>query len=91
MGISSRGEGKLFKSESLSTPFQHSMHSMVANPTYCPMVAALAAPTTPHPATNTKKRSRLRLTAFAAALAISGVLHQATALSLVNAMLLCAA
>ena len=75
MGSSSRGLGKLFKSCSLSTFFQHSMHSMVTRPTYCPAVAAVAAPKTPQPATNTKKRSRLRLTAFAAALAIRGVLH----------------
>ncbi len=61
------------------------MHSMVARPTYCPMVAALAAPTTPHPATKTKKRSRLRFTAFAAALAISGVLHHDTAPGLMGA------
>lgn len=54
------------------------MNSMVARPTYCPIVAALAAPITPHPATKTKNKSRLRLTAFAAALAISGVLHHTT-------------
>ncbi len=82
MGSSSRGEGRLFRSESLSTSLRHNMNSIVARPTYCPIVAALAAPITPHPATKTKNKSRLRLTAFAAALAISGVLHHTTVHSL---------
>ena len=64
------------RSERRRTPFQYSMNSIVVSPTYWPMVAALAAPTTPHPATKTKKRSRLRLTALAAALAINGVLQK---------------
>lgn len=75
MGSSSAGVGKLLKSCSLSTLFQRIMKTMVMRPMYCPTVAAVAAPTTPQPATNTKNRSRLRLTALAAALAISGVLH----------------
>jgi hypothetical protein len=83
MGSSSRDEGRLFRSESLSTSLRHNMNSMVARPTYCPIVAALAAPITPHPATKTKNKSRLRLTAFAAALAISGVLHHTTAHSFI--------
>ena len=78
MGSSSRGEGRLFRSESLSTSLRHNMNKIVARPTYCPIVAALAAPITPQPATKTKNRSRPRLTAFAAALAISGVLHHTT-------------
>jgi len=82
MGSSSRDEGRLFRSESLSTSLRHNMNSMVARPTYCPIVAAPAAPITPHPATKTKNKSRLRLTAFAAALAISGVLHHTTVHSL---------
>jgi len=83
IGSSSRGEGRLFRSDNLSTSLRHNMNSMAARPTYCPIVAALAAPITPHPATKTKNKSRLRLTAFAAALAISGVLHHTTVHSLI--------
>lgn len=78
IGTSSSDVGRVFRSDSLSMPLRPRISSMVASPTYCPMVAALADPTTPQPATKTKNRSRLRLTRLPAALAMSGVLQMHT-------------
>ena len=89
IGTSSSDVGRVFRSDSLSMPLRPRISSMVASPTYCPMVAALADPTTPQPATKTKNRSRLRLTRLPAALAMSGVLQVHMFLDFILVLIYC--